>query len=438
MDSPELSLNEDRLLEHMAWVRALARELVRDPGTADDLAQETWLAFLRARPDTDRPLRPWLARVLRNAAGLTARRGANRDAREATVARPEGLPAGDHLVERAEEQQRVARAVLALAEPYRTTLLLRYYEGLQPVEIARAQEIPAATVRTRLFRGLEQVRATLDEEHGGDREAWRAMLLPLLPLLPAGRGVGPALGAALAAGLVVTAGAVLAVSLRARDAAPAELAGAGARTTDARPRSRASRRRATRAPRWTRPRRPRRRACAWSPRATARRSTTTPCAWTAASSSATRRASSRSTVPRARSRRSTTRATRRRSPRATACASAPSAPSRASSSATRRPPSSRSRSVRPTRSRSRRRSCSTSRGSRRACVPRWTSPTASPGRSRRCAPPTRRTPRRGCASPPRRARPRPGASRCATTRATCSARRRCPAARTTRPARRSR
>ena len=56
MDSPEISLSNESLLEHATWVRKLAFELVRDPGTADDLAQETWLAFLRARPDTERPL----------------------------------------------------------------------------------------------------------------------------------------------------------------------------------------------------------------------------------------------------------------------------------------------------------------------------------------------------------------------------------------------
>ena len=74
MDSPDLSLSRDMLLEHAAWMRKLARELVRDPGAADDLTQDTWLAFLRSRPDPDRQIRPWLARVLRNAAGLSARR----------------------------------------------------------------------------------------------------------------------------------------------------------------------------------------------------------------------------------------------------------------------------------------------------------------------------------------------------------------------------
>lgn len=70
----------------------------------------------------------------------------------------------------------MANAVLALAEPYRTTVLLRFWEGLSPAAIAKQQGVPTETVRTRLKRGLMQLRARLDDEHGGDRKAW---LLPL-------------------------------------------------------------------------------------------------------------------------------------------------------------------------------------------------------------------------------------------------------------------
>lgn len=180
MDSQDGIAGREVLLEHARWVRQLARELVRDPAAADDLAQETWLAFLRARPDLERPLRPWLARVLRNAAGLGVRRRAARAAREESAAAPEGVPSAHELVERAEEQQRLARAVLELDEPYRSTLLLRYYEGLAPSAIARLRALPAATVRSHLHRGLERLRRRLDAEHGGDRRAWVAMLEPLL------------------------------------------------------------------------------------------------------------------------------------------------------------------------------------------------------------------------------------------------------------------
>src|SRR5260370_310211 len=39
-----------QLLQHSAWVRRLARGLVRDDALADDLGQEAWLAALRPPP----------------------------------------------------------------------------------------------------------------------------------------------------------------------------------------------------------------------------------------------------------------------------------------------------------------------------------------------------------------------------------------------------
>src|SRR5205814_10341316 len=48
----------EELLAHAGWVRALARELVRDASTADDLVQETWLAALRHPPRAGSSMRP--------------------------------------------------------------------------------------------------------------------------------------------------------------------------------------------------------------------------------------------------------------------------------------------------------------------------------------------------------------------------------------------
>jgi RNA polymerase sigma factor (sigma-70 family) len=75
------------------------------------------------------------------------------------LADPEGVPTPEQLVDRARVQQRVARGVLELDEPFRSTVLLRYYEGLSSAEIARRLSIPAATVRARLKTGLDRLRA---------------------------------------------------------------------------------------------------------------------------------------------------------------------------------------------------------------------------------------------------------------------------------------
>ena len=66
-----------------------------------------------------------------------------------------------------------------LAEPYRQTLVLRYFEELSGAEIARRLHVPAGTVRWRLKVALDELRRQLDERHGGRREVWTAALLPL-------------------------------------------------------------------------------------------------------------------------------------------------------------------------------------------------------------------------------------------------------------------
>ena len=54
-------------------------------------------------------------------------------------------------------------AVMELPEKYRTAIYLYYYEDYSTDEIARLTGTPAATVRTRLRRGRELLRAWLEE-----------------------------------------------------------------------------------------------------------------------------------------------------------------------------------------------------------------------------------------------------------------------------------
>lgn len=169
------------LLEHAAWLRKLASSLVGDGAAVDDLVQETYVAALRRPPTTDRPIRPWLRRVLSNAARFRWRSERNRAQRESAVAThaERQTPTTQELLERHETQQMLARLVAELEEPYREAVLLRYAEGLAPSEIARRLEIPAGTVRSRISEGLARLRTRLDALHRGDRKAWIAALTPL-------------------------------------------------------------------------------------------------------------------------------------------------------------------------------------------------------------------------------------------------------------------
>src|SRR5687767_1175379 len=122
-------LDPSELLAHSKWLRQLARTLVHVD--ADDLVQGTWIAALRRPPDDDRNVRPWLRKVLTNVARLRRRGDTHRTKREqvaATLVEQEA-PSSERLLERHELQQRLARLVGELDEPYRSTILLRFAEG---------------------------------------------------------------------------------------------------------------------------------------------------------------------------------------------------------------------------------------------------------------------------------------------------------------------
>jgi RNA polymerase sigma factor (sigma-70 family) len=161
------------LTAHAAWMKRLATALAGQD--ADDLIQDAYLAALRAPPDPARPPRPWLSEVMRNAWRMRLRGEARRRARELASDDRGTTPAPDALLDRARAQQALADCVVALDDPFRRTLLLRYFEGLSAASIAELEGIAPATVRWRLSEALSRLRAAMDEKQGG-RRRWLAAL----------------------------------------------------------------------------------------------------------------------------------------------------------------------------------------------------------------------------------------------------------------------
>jgi RNA polymerase sigma-70 factor (ECF subfamily) len=182
MTTPKPPASVEDLLAHATWLRRLARQLVRGGDGAEDLVQETMGAALRSPPAAGRPARPWLAEVLRNFGRQALRSDHNRRRREAeAAARREHVSGTEESLERLEAQRLLVELVGALDEPFRATVLLRYYDGLSAAQIARATGVPAGTVRWRLSEAVNRLRAGLDARHRGGRRAWSALLLPFAP-----------------------------------------------------------------------------------------------------------------------------------------------------------------------------------------------------------------------------------------------------------------
>jgi RNA polymerase sigma-70 factor (ECF subfamily) len=192
------------LMEHVGFLRALALSLLQNEADADDVVQQTLATAMERPPAAHGNLRAWLATVTRNFALLTHRRRKRARQRERAVARPEGTPSPAEIAARLELERKVVDAVTELEEPYRTTVILRFYDGLQPTEIARHLGVPASTVRVRLKRGLDRLRARLEERT--DRKALAVGLLLLAGMPEPGVRATPVRLATAAAVLVAVGG----------------------------------------------------------------------------------------------------------------------------------------------------------------------------------------------------------------------------------------
>ena len=169
------------LLAQAEWLTRLARSLTGDAAEADDVVQDTYAAALHAPPDPDRPVRPWLRRVATNSVRMRHRGRVRRDAREAVIDQlTEPTPTPEQLLERARVERTLTDLVLALEEPYRTTILLRYREGLTAEAIAKREHLPAGTVRRRLKTGVDRLRSRLDARESPKQ--WRAAFAPFLAM----------------------------------------------------------------------------------------------------------------------------------------------------------------------------------------------------------------------------------------------------------------
>ncbi len=199
----------DELLAHREWVRRMARTLARDEAEADDLAQDAWVAAVESPPRDGSSLRGWFATLLRHRLLNRRKAEVRRAMREVGAVRPGESPETADVVAHAELHRRVVDAVLALDEPYRTAVLMRYFEDLPPREIARRLGVPVETVRSRVQRAVARLRDDLDSRHGG-RGRSRAVLLALAEWGERKR-IAPWIGGglAMAAKTKVAAGALL-------------------------------------------------------------------------------------------------------------------------------------------------------------------------------------------------------------------------------------
>jgi RNA polymerase sigma-70 factor (ECF subfamily) len=145
------------------WSRAhrAAYLVVHDAAAAEDIAQEAFLAAIRAldRFDRRRPFGPWLHRIVVNRA-IDWTRARTLRGEVAESEEPAGRPdppasawSGD-----------VVEALGVLHADQRALVVLRHLLEYTPGEIAVMLDLPRGTVNSRLRRALDRMAAELEED----------------------------------------------------------------------------------------------------------------------------------------------------------------------------------------------------------------------------------------------------------------------------------
>ena len=158
------------------WDRRIHGAIYRVVGgdeDARDLCQEAFLKAYRGLGTFKREARfsSWLYQIALNVCRDRWRRRRGRIAvslDEVDDARGGGLrtaaPSPLELVEARDLRHLVAEAMAALTADEREVVILKEYQGLTFPEIAEALEVPLSTVKTRLYRGLAQLRLRLERQ----------------------------------------------------------------------------------------------------------------------------------------------------------------------------------------------------------------------------------------------------------------------------------
>ena len=143
--------------------RRAARAILRDDDEADDAVQEGMVAAWRAigRYDPQRPFRPWLMRIVVNAALDARRRGKVRQAEPIVETLESGGLGPDRMAEASLLRIKLDAGLAQLPDRQRIALVLFDAEGWGHAEIAVALGVPEGTVRSYVFHARRAMRATL-------------------------------------------------------------------------------------------------------------------------------------------------------------------------------------------------------------------------------------------------------------------------------------
>jgi RNA polymerase sigma-70 factor, ECF subfamily len=136
--------------------------MTKDAAVAEELTQDALLSAWRGIRgfNEDRPIKPWLVRILVNRV-LEHQRRSKLPTMPLDDA-PE-LRSTDSVADEVEARDSVSRGLALLDEDHRQVLMLRYFAELTTPEIAKSLGCPEGTVKSRLHRATAELRVIIGE-----------------------------------------------------------------------------------------------------------------------------------------------------------------------------------------------------------------------------------------------------------------------------------
>jgi RNA polymerase sigma-70 factor (ECF subfamily) len=158
-----------RLLRYLLY-------LTRNRETAEDIFQETWIRVLERGHQYNGRTRfeTWLFAIARHLLIDRLRRERPQVSLESLFDPDDvhlradiacsGVPEAPALIALKEEGDRLVAALERLPAACREAIMLRYQEDLSLEEIAAISSAPLSTVKSRIYRGLELLRGSMNRE----------------------------------------------------------------------------------------------------------------------------------------------------------------------------------------------------------------------------------------------------------------------------------
>jgi RNA polymerase sigma-70 factor, ECF subfamily len=159
---------ESLMRQHQEAVFRLAYLLLGDADQAEDVAQEVFIRAFRSlhRFDPSRPVRPWLLRIAANLSRNQQRSASRYIAALRRVLLNADTPASiEKIALNNLEAEDLWQAVRSLSTSDQQIIYLRFFLELPVNETAVVLDIAEGTVKSRLYRALEHLRAVIERKY---------------------------------------------------------------------------------------------------------------------------------------------------------------------------------------------------------------------------------------------------------------------------------